>query len=136
MSKTINHSMMVNSTPQELYEVLLDSKKHAQLIGSDATISPDVGGEFSVFGNAIMGHNVELLPGQKIVQKWRAGSWEEGHYSTATFELKEATAAPNSSSLNSTCPTNTMKASTRVGTIITGARWGLCSEHDQPTCHP
>ena len=90
MPKTINHSIMVKGSPHEVYEMLLDSKQHAQLIGSEATSSPDVGGEFSLFNNAIVGHNVELVPDRKIVQKWRAGDWEDGHYSTATFELKQA----------------------------------------------
>ena len=35
------------------------------------------------------GVNLELVPDKKIVQSWRAEDWPEGHYSQATFVLKE-----------------------------------------------
>jgi activator of HSP90 ATPase len=37
----------------------------------------------------LLGDNVELVPGQRIVQAWRAGSWDPGVYSIAKFELVE-----------------------------------------------
>jgi activator of HSP90 ATPase len=36
----------------------------------------------------ITGHNLELIPSQRVVQAWRAGNWDEGVYSIARFELK------------------------------------------------
>jgi activator of HSP90 ATPase len=36
----------------------------------------------------IVGRNVELVPGKRIVQAWRAGNWKPGVYSMVKFELE------------------------------------------------
>ena len=51
-------------------------------------ISREAGGAFSAFDGYITGRNVELVPNQRIVQAWRAGSWDAGVYSIVRFELK------------------------------------------------
>jgi activator of HSP90 ATPase len=48
-----------------------------------------VGGAFSLFGGYIKGRHIELVPAVRIVQGWRAGSWNPGVYSIAKFELVE-----------------------------------------------
>ena len=45
------------------------------------------GGPFTLFGGHISGRQVELVPNQRIVEVWRAGSWDPGSYSIARFEL-------------------------------------------------
>jgi activator of HSP90 ATPase len=35
----------------------------------------------------ISGRQIELLPGKRVVQAWRAGNWPEGQYSIVRFEL-------------------------------------------------
>lgn len=89
MSKPIEHTLTVNATPHELYEMLLDSEKHTQWTGGGAKIDRQVGGEFSVFDGAISGKTLELDPDKRIVQSWRPGGWEEGQFSTVTFDLEE-----------------------------------------------
>jgi activator of HSP90 ATPase len=37
----------------------------------------------------VPGENVELVAGEKIVQKWRFTNWADGVYSTVTISLKE-----------------------------------------------
>lgn len=32
---------------------------------------------------------MKLVPGKKIVQRWRANDWPEGHYSGLVIELEE-----------------------------------------------
>src|SRR5262249_4339160 len=54
-----------------------------------AEISKDVGGSFSCFAGHILGRHIELVPGERNVQAWRAATWEAGVYSIARFELKE-----------------------------------------------
>ncbi|MGZ5502718.1 MAG: SRPBCC domain-containing protein [Halobacteriota archaeon] len=44
--------------------------------------------EFSSFDGWASGTTLELIPDKKIMQKWRAAEWPEGHYSTVTFELQ------------------------------------------------
>jgi activator of HSP90 ATPase len=35
----------------------------------------------------IAGRHVELVPGERIVQAWRATNWDEGVYSIVSFRL-------------------------------------------------
>lgn len=77
-------------SPHEIYEILMDSKKHSRLIGDEAKISRDVGGKFNAFGKYATGINLELVPDLKIVQSWRASDWPEGCFSKITFLLKPA----------------------------------------------
>jgi activator of HSP90 ATPase len=73
----------------EVYEMLMNSKKHRSLSGQPARISRRVGGTFIAWGSHISGINLVLKPGEKIVQAWRAASWGPGQYSIARFELTE-----------------------------------------------
>ena len=86
--KTIKQKVIFKASPHDIYEMLMDSKKHAAFTGDDAEISRRVGGKITAYGGYIDGKNVELVKDSKIVQKWRGSDWLEGHYSTATFELK------------------------------------------------
>jgi activator of HSP90 ATPase len=52
-------------------------------------ISRRIGGTFSLFGGYITGLQVELVPDQRIVQVWRAASWDSGDYSIASFRLAD-----------------------------------------------
>ncbi len=88
-TKTIRQSVTFRTSPHEAYEALMDSKKHSQFTGDEATISREVGGRFSTFNGYASGTNLELVPDQKIVQSWRASDWPEGLYSTATFSFEE-----------------------------------------------
>jgi activator of HSP90 ATPase len=50
-------------------------------------IGQHVGGAFALFGGYITGRQIELVPGELIVQAWRVGNWGRGVYSIARFEL-------------------------------------------------
>jgi activator of HSP90 ATPase len=89
-TKTINQKVVIeNSSPEEIYEVLMDSRKHAKLVDSNAEISREVNGKFSVYNGYIEGKNIELEPGRKIVQLWRGDEecWPKDHYSNLTIML-------------------------------------------------
>lgn len=88
-TKNIRQSVTFNASPHQVYEALMDSKKHAQFTGGKASISRQVGGKFSAFDGYAEGINLALVPDGKIVQTWRASDWPEGHYSRVTFSLKE-----------------------------------------------
>jgi activator of HSP90 ATPase len=88
-TKTIRQSATFKAGASEVYEALMDSKKHGEFTESTAKISRKVGGKFSIYDGEIQGVNLELVPSQKIVQSWRYSDWPEGHYSRATFALKE-----------------------------------------------
>src|SRR5262249_59352224 len=86
-TKTIHQSATFRARPIEVYEMLMDSQKHAALSGEPASISREVGGSFTAWGTHISGFNLALRPGQKIVQAWRALDWWPDHYSIAIFEF-------------------------------------------------
>ena len=89
MASVIRQRIVFGVSPHEVYEALMDSKRHSKFTGAKAVISRDIGGKISAYDGYIDGWNVELAPDKKIVQKWRASDWPENHYSTAVFELKQ-----------------------------------------------
>jgi activator of HSP90 ATPase len=70
-----------------IYAALLDAKKFARITGSPAKIDGSAGGAFSLFGGAIGGRNVELVPDSMVVQAWRDNDWAPGVYSMVRFKL-------------------------------------------------
>jgi len=87
-TKTIRQTVNFTAAPLEVYEMLMDSKKHQSLSGETARISRRVGGAFTAWGKHISGINLVLKPGQRIVQAWRATGWWPDHYSIAIFEME------------------------------------------------
>ena len=85
---SLHDEITLKTSPQRIYELLLDSKQFAALTGRPAEIDPRAGGAFSTFGKLIEGRNIELVPNQRIVQAWRPAAWEPGLYSIVRFELK------------------------------------------------
>lgn len=89
-TKTITQIVFFDTSPEEVYNALMDSAKHSQFTGGKANISQEVGGAFSAWDGYIDGINKELIPGKKIVQTWRAeeDSWPRDHYSKVIYSLK------------------------------------------------
>ncbi len=79
-----------NATAKEIYELLLDSEGHTDLISDKADVSDEDGYEFSTFSGYSTGRNKELIPNKAIEQTWRANNWLEGHYSTIRFEFEDS----------------------------------------------
>jgi activator of HSP90 ATPase len=84
---TIHQEIDYKTTPERIYQVLLDAKQFAACSGLPAEIQPQAGGTFKLFDGQIEGRNVELLPNKRIVEAWRPASWPAGEYSIARFEL-------------------------------------------------
>ncbi len=78
MATLIRQSVTFKATPHEVYEALMDSRKHARFTHEPARISRKVGGAFSAYSGYITGTNLELVPDKKIVQAWHAQDWPEG----------------------------------------------------------
>lgn len=84
-TKNIKQNVNIKATPHAVYEMLMNSKKHAELTGAKASISRKVGGKFSVYDGYATGKNLELVADKKIVQSWRASDWADGIYSEVKF---------------------------------------------------
>ena len=90
MATSIHQEVTLKATPQRVYRAFMTSKQHeAFTANGKARISSRVGGAFSAHDGYVTGINVELKPGQRIVQAWRVKGMAEGVYSIARFELRK-----------------------------------------------
>jgi uncharacterized protein YndB with AHSA1/START domain len=99
-SEAIHQEVRFDATRRRVYEALTEAKQFdgvtrlsdgKELLtapGAKPTaISDVVGGSFVLFGGYITGRHLELKPGERLVQAWRAASWKPGEYSVVTFVL-------------------------------------------------
>jgi activator of HSP90 ATPase len=86
-TKTLKQTVTFKASPHEVYEMLMNSRKHQSLSGEPAKISRRVGGKFTAWGSHISGFNLALEPDRKIVQAWRATGWWPDHYSIAIYDI-------------------------------------------------
>jgi activator of HSP90 ATPase len=86
-TKNIRHTVLIRATPRVVYSALLDETKHSKFTAAAAKIPAKAGAAFSCYDGYITGFNLELKPGQRIVQAWRSRGWPAGHYSIVSFAL-------------------------------------------------
>jgi activator of HSP90 ATPase len=87
---SIHQVVTFKATPQRVYRALMNSKEHeAFTANGKAKISSRVGGTFSAHGGYVIGRNIELKPGKRIVQAWRVKGMPESVYSIVRFEFKK-----------------------------------------------
>jgi activator of HSP90 ATPase len=92
-TKTLKQTVIFqNASPRNVYDLLIDSRKHTGLSREKAVISKRVGGKFTAWNGHLSGFNLVLKPGEKIVQAWRATGWWPDHYSIAIFDFQKAAA--------------------------------------------
>ena len=86
-TKTIKQTVIFDATPEQVYHVLIDEKKHAGFTNSKVTMSSEINGKFRIFDDYIHGYNIELVEGKKIVQAWHFAEdgWPDDHFSICTF---------------------------------------------------
>ncbi len=88
-TKNLSQTTVFNASAHDVYDALMDSKKHSKFTGSKAVMSQKKGGKFTAYDGYIEGTNIELKPGKKIIQSWRGSDWIKGHFSTVTYALTE-----------------------------------------------
>ena len=71
---TIRQTVLFDAPPHDVFEALLDSRKHAAFTGDKAKIDCRVGGIFSVYGGYATGKTLRLEKDEVIVQSWRSRS--------------------------------------------------------------
>jgi activator of HSP90 ATPase len=89
---TITQSVTFNAAPEDVYDLIMDAKKHSAFTGSKATTSKKVKGKFKVFDGYCQGYNIELTESKKIIQAWHFSEegWPEDHFSICTFLFEKA----------------------------------------------
>ncbi|TRO49126.1 hypothetical protein E2P47_01735 [Candidatus Bathyarchaeota archaeon] len=83
---TIKQKIRFDASPHEIYEALLDPKKHSEFTGSAATGKAEIGGEFTAWDGYISGKILELEKDKRIVQEWTTTEWPKG-YPPSKLEL-------------------------------------------------
>jgi activator of HSP90 ATPase len=99
-AESIHQELTLQASPTRVYEVLTESAKFDAVTRlSDAVtlvtapdakptvIGRELGSPFTLFGGYVTGRQLELRPGERLVQAWRAGSWPAGEFSIAHFAL-------------------------------------------------
>jgi activator of HSP90 ATPase len=99
-AEAIRQEITLDAAPQRVYQVLTSTRDFDRITrlsdgaalldaaGAKPTaISTEVGGPFTLFGGYITGRHLEMLPNERLVQAWRAGSWKSGAFSIAAFSL-------------------------------------------------
>jgi len=103
-AESIHQEPVFKASRKRVYDALTDTRQFDKVIelsgvmksgmlppgaNKPTEISRQAGGAFTLFGGYITGRHIELVPGARIVQAWRAGGWDPGVYSIAKFELVE-----------------------------------------------
>ncbi|MGI0156609.1 MAG: SRPBCC domain-containing protein, partial [Thermoplasmata archaeon] len=87
MCEPVHQEVEFTVGPEKIFDMDMDSAERSRFTKVPATISREVGGAFSCHRGQIVGRNVELIPGRRIVQAWRVSDWPSGVYSLVRFEL-------------------------------------------------
>jgi uncharacterized protein YndB with AHSA1/START domain len=84
----------IPASAQEIYDAWLDSLIHSEMTRGEASMSDEVGAEVSAWDRYITGRNLELVPGERIVQSWRTTQFTDEHEdSIITVTLEEVEGA-------------------------------------------
>jgi hypothetical protein len=85
---SVQQQAMIPAGPREVYAVLADAGALSALSGMAGKAGSAEGAEFSAFDEAILGRQVELVPGVRMVQAWRFSGWAPGIYTIVRFTLE------------------------------------------------
>jgi uncharacterized protein YndB with AHSA1/START domain len=91
MPYTYTLTSVIPATPQEIYDAWLDSIAHSEMTGSEAVMSDEVGAEISAWEGYVTGRNLELVPGERIVQSWRTSKFSDEHADSIVTVTLEGT---------------------------------------------
>ena len=78
MAKTILQTVLFkNASPETIYDIYMDAKKHSKAIGGGAVkISSKIGSPYSSWDGYINGKTFQLIKGKMIVQSWRSADFK------------------------------------------------------------
>lgn len=94
-TSTINSTQKFQCNAQEFYDSMTRIEMVTAFTRGHVKLEPFKGGKFELFGGNISGTFEELVPGKKIVQRWRYKQWPAEHYSTVTMEIVEKVMVDN-----------------------------------------
>lgn len=72
---TIEQTVLFDASPAQVYDALVDAKRHSAFTGARATLAKKVGGKMTAWNGYISGEMLVLRPGKRIVQTWKTETW-------------------------------------------------------------
>ncbi|WP_030443477.1 SRPBCC domain-containing protein [Actinoplanes subtropicus] len=84
---TIHRDVLIPAEPARVYQVLADAQALSALCGMSGVPAGEAGEAFTAFDGHVTGRQIELVPGERIVQAWRFPVWASGTYSIVRFTL-------------------------------------------------
>jgi uncharacterized protein YndB with AHSA1/START domain len=84
---SIQQQAMIDADPAQVYAALADAEALSALSGMSRAVGRSAGEQLSAFDGHVVGRQIELVPGERIVQTWRFPVWEPGTYSIVRFTL-------------------------------------------------
>lgn len=116
---SIHQEAVITASRDQIYRFLTDGEVFAAVTGQPARLGDREGEPFTLFSGRVEGRQIELVPGERVVQAWRFGSahpdeWAPGSTRSSGSPCgPTTTAAPGSSS--------TTTGSRRSGRSTSGA---------------
>lgn len=90
MTRTIIQRVKFAASPETLFEMYMDSRKHSVATQAPAKLSRKAAGAWRAHGGAIGGKNLLIVWGKKIVQTWRARFWKKHELSILVMTFEKA----------------------------------------------
>ena len=87
---SITQQALISAEPAEVYAILADASALSALSGMGGVPGHSAGEEFSAFDGHVTGRQIELVPGERVVQAWRFPQWAPGTFSMVSFTLAAA----------------------------------------------
>lgn len=82
-------STVLPATPEAIYRAWLDTRRHSAMTSGAAVMSSELGAQVTAWDGYISGTNIELVPGERIVQTWRTTKFSAADPdSTVTVQLQ------------------------------------------------
>ena len=79
-----------NASPHEVYELILDEKKHQEFSKVNVKIQRKIGGKCNWY-NSMFGEIIKLEQDKRIVHTWRGNDWPKDHKVTVCFDFESIT---------------------------------------------
>lgn len=77
MPKTVQQSVRFKASPERLFDIYMDSRKHSAATNAKAKLSRSVGGRFTAHNGYIRGKNLAIVRNRMMVQSWRGRDWKK-----------------------------------------------------------
>jgi hypothetical protein len=90
MTATISQRVRFSTSAETLFEMYMDSKKHAASTGAPAKLSRKVGGASSAYGGSIGGENCSSCRTNKLCERGAPVSLKKGELSILIMTFEKA----------------------------------------------